>query len=192
MTDSDSSRRKRKGKEKQGRTRRDGKGRGWRRLDRVNIYTHTDIRGLKPRDGKAWYILETETSKGPATAGDKLQLEQTTENQAELTALLTAVRRVKIGCELHIYTDSAFAAAGWTMDWISGWKKNDWKNRKGDPVAFREMWQELDQIINGHHTEFHVKEYHEYSAWFRIEAERERKESYVREIRRIQLSGRNQ
>lgn len=154
-------------------------------MDRVNIYTHTDIRGLKPRDGTAWYILETETSKGPATAGDKLRMEQTTENRAEMTALLTAARRVKIGCELHIYTESAFVAAGWKMDWISGWKKNGWKTKTGEPVAFCEMWQELDQIISCHHTEFHVGEYHAYSAWFKFEAERERKESYVRQIRRI-------
>lgn len=157
-------------------------------MDRVNIYTYTDIRGLKPRDGTAWYILEAETSRGPATAGDKLRLEQVTENRAELTALLTAIRRIKIGCEIHIYTESEFAAAGWTMDWISGWKKNDWKTRKGEPVAFCEMWQELDGIISCHHTEFHVREHHAYSVWFKFEAERaekERKESHVREIRRI-------
>ncbi|MCM1192916.1 MAG: hypothetical protein NC123_15590 [Butyrivibrio sp.] len=148
-------------------------------MDRVNIYTYTDVRGVNLGNGAAWYILETETRKGPATAGKKLQLEQVTENQAELTVLLEAARRIRLGCELHIYTESTFVAAGWTMNWISGWKRNDWKTRKGKPVAFSEMWQELDQITGCRHTEIHIKEYHAYSKWFKFEAERERKKKYV-------------
>lgn len=140
----------------------------------VNIYTHTDIRGLKKKDGNAWYIIETETSKGPANVGDKIHLEQCTEKQAELTALLAAVRRIRGECEIHIYTDSSFVAAGWTVGWIEGWKEKDWKTRKGEPVAHCEIWQELEQLTSAHELIFHVKEHHSYSEWFNFENRREK------------------
>lgn len=140
----------------------------------MNIYTYTDIKGLKKKDGVARYILEVETSKGTATAGDKIQLEQCTENQAELTALLAAVRRLRGECEIHIFTDSSFVAAGWTVGWIEGWKAKDWKTKKGEPVAFCEMWQEIDQILSSHPVEIHLKERHSYSGWFEFETKREK------------------
>lgn len=158
----------------------------------MNIYTYTDIKGLKKEDGSAWYILEVETSKGPATVGDKINLEQNTGNQAELTALLAAVRRLKGECEVHIFTESKFVAAGWAAGWIEGWKQNAWKTKKGEPVAYCEMWQEIDQIISSHPLQIHLKEHHSYSGWFEFEAKREKEKKHVREIRRIQLSRRNQ
>lgn len=155
------------------------------KLNRVDIYINTDIRGPRARDGTAWYILETETSRGPANVGDKLRLEQSTEKQAELTALLAAARRIRGACELHIFTESQFLAAGWRLGWIEGWKKNGWKTSKGEPVAFYEMWQELDQILSIRPTEFHIGEHHSYSSWFKFEEKREKERRDVREVRRV-------
>lgn len=149
------------------------------KLNRVDIYINTDIRGVKARDGTAWYILETETYRGPANVGDKLRLEQHTEKQAELAALLAAARRIRGACELHIFTESEFVAAGWRLGWIEGWKKNDWKTSRGEPVSFGAMWQELDQLIGGHPTEFHIREHHPYSEWFKFEAKREKEKRHV-------------
>ncbi len=139
---------------------------------KVNIYTYTNIRGLRKKDGVAWYILETMTSKGEASVGDKLQLEQCTGNQAQLTVLLEAVRRLKEALEVHVYTESSFVAAGWRSGWIEGWKKTEWMTQKGEPVAYREMWQELEERLRVHNVIFHVKESHPYSGWFAFEEEK--------------------
>lgn len=155
------------------------------KLNRVDIYINTDIRGPRARDGNAWYILETETSRGPANVGDKLRLEQCTEKQAELTALLAAARRIKGACEIHIFTESQFLAAGWRLGWIEGWKKSGWKTSRGEPVAFSEMWQELDQILSNRPAEFHIGEHHSYSSWFKFEEKREKERRNVREVRRV-------
>lgn len=176
-------REKRAGREKAGKAEQQAEapkaGKEPEKLSRVDIYINTDIRGVKARDGTAWYILETETSRGPANAGDKLRLEQNTEKQAELAALLAAVRRIRGACELHIYTESEFVAAGWRLGWIEGWKKNDWKTSRGEPVAFCEMWQELDRLIGVCPVEFHIREHHSYSAWFKFEAKREKERRHV-------------
>lgn len=140
---------------------------------RVNIYTFSGIRGMKRKNGTIWYILEAVTEKGNATAGDKVKLEAVTGNQSELQALLLAARRLKKESEVHIYTESSFVAAGWTQGWIRNWQKNHWKTAKGEPVAFEEMWRELEQLLLRHHVEFHVKEQHSFRTWFESEARRD-------------------
>ena len=91
---------------------------------KVNIYTYSGIKGMKRKNGIVRYILEAETEKGNATAGDKVKLEEVTGNQAELEALLLAVRRLKKPSEVHIYTESNYVAAGWTQGWIKNWQQN--------------------------------------------------------------------
>lgn len=178
--------RKKAGKaEQQAGTGRRPAGKEPEKLSRVDIYINTDIRGVKARDGTAWYILETETSRGPANVGDKLRLEQCTEKKAVLTALLAAARRIRGACELHIYTESQFLAAGWQLGWIEGWKKNGWKTSRGGPVSCSEAWQELDQLIGTCPVEFHIGEHHSYSSWFKFEEKREKERRDVREVRRV-------
>ena len=137
---------------------------------KVNIYTYSGIKGMKRKNGIVRYILEAETEKGNATAGDKVKLEEVTGNQAELEALLLAVRRLKKPSEVHIYTESNYVAAGWTQGWIKNWQQNHWKTAKGEPVAFEEIWRELEQRLILHHVEFHVKEPHSFRTWFESEA----------------------
>lgn len=137
----------------------------------VNLYTYTNIKSIKPRDGTIWYILETETVKGPASIGNAVQVEQLTANAAELKALLMAMRRLKSGCEVHIYTESQYVVSG-IESWMKDWKKNNWKNSKGEPVAHWEMWKELEQLISEQKIKLHQKEHHSYYNWFTHEAKR--------------------
>lgn len=140
---------------------------------RVNIYTYSSIRGMKKTKGKIWYILEAETAKGNATLSDKVELTDVSGNQAELQALLLAVRRMKKPSEVHIFTDSTYVAAGWQQGWIKKWQQNHWKTAKGEPVAYSEIWQELEQRLVSHHVEFHVKEQHSFREWLESEARHE-------------------
>lgn len=139
---------------------------------RVNIYTHSGIHGMKKKVGYIWYVLEAETEKGPVAKAEKVKIAESTENQAELYALLLAVRRLTKQVELHIYTDSAYVAAGWKQDWLKNWKKNNWRTAKGEPVAFAQFWQELGTRAAAHHVEIHLKEQHSYNSWFESEERR--------------------
>jgi ribonuclease HI len=140
-------------------------------MTRINIYTYSGIKGLKKANGSVWYILECETGKGPATAGDKVRLEDVTGNHAELFAVLLAIRRVKKQSEIHIFTESQYVAAG--FNWMDQWKQNGWQTKKGEPVSHSEEWQELDRARLQNHIEIHLKEQHSYKGWLESEARRD-------------------
>jgi ribonuclease HI len=77
--------------------------------------------------------------------GDK----NTTNNRMELTAAIRALATLKHCCRVEIYTDSQYVKNG-ISSWINSWKKNGWKNSKGEPVVNKDLWQELDELVSRH------------------------------------------
>lgn len=145
-------------------------------VDIVNIYTYTNRKGPGKKNAAFTYILETETSKGPATLSKTEYLELATENQTELKAITSAVKRLKKPCLINIYTDSFYVAAGYEQKRLEKWIENDWKNAKGKPVANMEEWQEMAKILGIHQFQFFVGLKHSYYSWMKSETEKREKE----------------
>lgn len=145
-------------------------------MDRVHIYTYTDIRGPRKRTGYYIYLLEWKTAKGPATL-HKIEKVTTpeTEHRIQLTAVIKALRRLRKNCDLVIHTHSEYVAAGINKGWLQKWAENDWKNGKGEPVANKPEWQEMAELLNAHEFEFHAGR-HAYSEWMEREIRKEREE----------------
>ncbi len=141
-------------------------------MDEVKIYTYTNIKGPGKRSGAFTYLLETETSKGLATLNKTEFLESATENRAELTALIKALQRLTKPCILTIHTDSPYVAAGYTQNRIKNWIKTGWTNAKGEPVANKEEWQKIAELLGRHMVSFVVREWHSYKAWLVAETEK--------------------
>lgn len=141
-------------------------------MKKVNIYTRTSFSGIKKQSGVGLYILEMPTEKGPATLQGSVKLEDMTQNAAELTVIREALKRLKEKVEIDIYTESTYAAAGWTEEWIETWKKNDWLTAKGKEVSNRELWQEIDEMLKGNLFRFHTEEPHPYRKWLKDEVKR--------------------
>lgn len=116
-------------------------------MQTVNIYIYTTIRGPQKQDGAYIYVLETMTSKGPATCSKAGTMNKVTKNQACLFALSAAIKRIFRQCELIIHVDSVFVASC-AEKWLADWRKNDWKNAKGQQVANAEAWKEIAFLFN--------------------------------------------
>ena len=143
-------------------------------MDRVHIYTYTDIRGPRKRAGYYIYLLEQQTGKGPATLHKIEKVEEpATENKVQLMAAVGALRRLTRNCDLVIHTHSEYVAAGFTKGWLQKWAGNDWKNGKGEPVANRTEWEEIAGLLNAHEFEFYAGK-HAYSEWMEREIRKER------------------
>jgi len=87
---------------------------------------------------------------------------QTTNNRMELTAAIEALRALNAHARVDLYTDSTYVKKGIT-EWISNWKKNDWKRRSGKrllPVKNADLWRELDRLVAKHDVAFHWVEGH--------------------------------
>ena len=74
---------------------------------------------------------------------------ETTNNQMELLAAITALETLDRASHITIFTDSTYVKNGVTQ-WIHGWKRNGWKTAAKKPVKNAELWQRLDQAAARH------------------------------------------
>ena len=72
-----------------------------------------------------------------------------TNNRMELTAALEALRALKRGCNVHLYTDSEYLKRGVT-EWMPGWKARGWKRGKQGEVKNLDLWLAIDEEIQRH------------------------------------------
>lgn len=143
----------------------------------VNIYTMTDIKGPRRRDGFYVYLAEMPTEKGPATWGIyPKKIESTTENRAELTALKEALQTLGRSCELDIYTESAHIASALEEGWLKEWQDNGWKNAKGKEISNRDLWQETAELLHGHSYRVHTGKHHSFTNVMRFDLKKKRME----------------
>jgi ribonuclease HI len=88
--------------------------------------------------GWAWFVDERSWSAGGIASG--------TNQQAELMAILAALRGIPGDVPLQVRTDSQYALNACTK-WIPGWKAKEWKRSDGKPVANVTLMRELDHAI---------------------------------------------
>lgn len=76
--------------------------------------------------------------------------ENTTNNQMELTAAIMALDKLKVACEVELYSDSAYLINAFNEGWITNWQLNGFKNANKKEVANVDLWQKLIEFNNTH------------------------------------------
>ncbi len=79
---------------------------------------------------------------------------ETTNNVMEVTAVIEGLKLLKFSCNVEVYSDSAYLVNAFNEHWIENWKKNGWKNSKKEDVKNRNLWEELDKLMNIHNVTF--------------------------------------
>lgn len=103
----------------------------------VTIYTDG---GCKPNPGPGgWGVLLIYGQVEKTLSGGAAQ---TTNNQMELTAAITALEALKEPCAVTLYTDSEYMKKGIT-EWMYNWQRNGWLTASKKPVKNKELWQRL-------------------------------------------------
>ena len=75
-----------------------------------------------------------------------MPIPEATNNMCELLAIVEACRWAKEVYPLEkitIRTDSAYCHNCWAQKWYENWLRNGWKNSKKEPVANKQLWQQL-------------------------------------------------
>ncbi len=106
----------------------------------IKIYTDGSCIGNPGNGGWAAILLINE--KKIKIKGYK---KNTTNNQMELTAPIKALKKIPIGEKIEIYTDSKYVKIGIT-EWVTKWKKNNWKTSSKKKVKNIDLWKELDNL----------------------------------------------
>ena len=82
-------------------------------------------------------------------------VENTTNNRMELLAVIEGLKKLKIACEVDIYSDSAYVTNAFLQNWIGNWHKNGWKGSDKKDVKNKDMWIELLNLTNIHKVVWH-------------------------------------
>jgi ribonuclease HI len=73
----------------------------------------------------------------------------TTNNRMEMSAALEALKRLRVSCEVVLWTDSIYLRDGITK-WIRGWKARGWRTSTNETVKNAALWKELDAESTKH------------------------------------------
>jgi len=76
---------------------------------------------------------------------------ETTNNQMELMAAISALETLDRASSITVVTDSSYVKDG-VSTWIHGWKRNGWKTAAKKPVKNVELWQRLDAAQARHNV----------------------------------------
>ncbi len=117
--------------------------------EKVIIYTDGACSG-NPGPGGWGAILMYKGIKKEISGGSK----DTTNNIMEVTAVIEALKCLKVESDVQVYSDSAYTVNAFNQKWIFGWIKKGWKTASGDPVKNKELWQELYSLTQKHKVEF--------------------------------------
>ena len=118
-------------------------------MKQVIIYTDGACRG-NPGPGGWGALIKFDGTEMEIFGGQK----NTTNNQMELSASIEGLAALKEKCSVELFTDSKYVMDGITQ-WITNWKKNNWRTAAKKDVKNRELWQELDQLISYHQVQWH-------------------------------------
>lgn len=141
----------------------------------VNIYMYHTIHSPGTKAGSFTYILETEINGKVATLTKTDILEPMTENRAELTVLLKALKRLRKECDVLIIGAGAYIKQG-VESWLEKWIEADWKNAKGKDVANKEEWQQFLEFSQKYNIKICEPCSHSYSYWIQTTTDKKEKE----------------
>jgi ribonuclease HI len=99
-------------------------------------------------------LPETDKELFSQYADDKFVLDiygsadPTTNQHMEIQAVVEAFKRItNYRTPVHVFSDSAYLINCMKEGWWHGWITNGWRNSKKQPVANRESWEQLIEIM---------------------------------------------
>lgn len=119
----------------------------------IDIYTDGSTKGNGTENavGGWGYIIIIKKNYIQTEIKYSLQVENTTNNRMELTAIIEALNKVSYllkdkfsDCKkINIHTDSAYIQNCYSQQWYIKWLKNGWVNSKKEAVKNKDLWTRL-------------------------------------------------
>ena len=66
----------------------------------------------------------------------------------ELTAAISALKKMAKGDSAEIFTDSAYLKRAFNEGWLENWKLNGWMTTNNRSVSNQDLWKELDKLVS--------------------------------------------
>lgn len=115
----------------------------------IQVATDGSALGNPGPGGWCWYVDD-----GRWEAGGEPDV---TNNRMELEAVRRALLAIPRSEAIYFVCDSKYTISAVT-EWVAGWKRRGWVNSKGDPVANRDLIEEILTLMAGRQIRFqHVR-----------------------------------
>ena len=107
----------------------------------TTVYTDGSCLGNPGPGGWAWAVPD-----GPYASGAD---PRTTNQRMEITAVLEALRALLPSGEgeVLVRSDSTYVVYCFRDRWWAGWRRRAWRNSQGKPVANRDLWEPLIELV---------------------------------------------
>jgi ribonuclease HI len=104
------------------------------------VYTDGSCLGNPGRGGWAWAVPDGAFASGAEA--------HTTNQRMEVTAVLEALRALwSPGRSIEVVSDSTYVVNCFRDAWWEGWLRRGWKNSQNKPVANRDLWEPLVELV---------------------------------------------
>jgi ribonuclease HI len=107
----------------------------------IKLYTDGACKG-NPGIGGWGVLVKTENEQRELSGFS----ENTTNNRMELLAVIEGLKFIEPNMVIIITTDSQYVKNG-INQWIINWKRNGWKTASKKPVKNKDLWVELDSLV---------------------------------------------
>ena len=74
---------------------------------------------------------------------------RTTVAEMEIVAAIEALRSLPPGVRVELHSDSQYLIYGISV-FVSKWKRDGWRNRRGSEIQHRQLWTELTRLNAKH------------------------------------------
>jgi ribonuclease HI len=102
------------------------------------VYTDGACRGNPGPGGWAWASSKEHFGSGAEA--------HTTNQRMEIKAVIEALKACADD-PIEIVSDSTYVTKCFLDRWHEGWLRRGWKNTQGQPVANRDLWEELFALV---------------------------------------------
>lgn len=127
---------------------------------RVIIYTDGACSG-NPGPGGWAAVLNYNDKVKEISGGER----HTTNQRMELMAAHEALKCLTAPCDVLLHSDSAYLINCFRNKWYVAWRKNGWRNSKGEPVQNRDLWELLLTQTERHSVHFEKVKGHAGVQW---------------------------
>ena len=134
-------------------------------MSKIAIYTDGACSGNGRGDARGgWAAIHVHSSGVRELSGAE---SNATNQRMELRAAIEALKALTAPTQVTLYSDSTYVVNCFRDRWYEAWRQNGWRNKKKHPIANRELWEELLELVEarGHAVDFRKVVGHANKAW---------------------------
>lgn len=122
----------------------------------IQIWTDGACSGNPGKGGAAAVIRNINGTIKELTFHEEQSTNQRMEIKAVIIAISEIIKNSHAGKNIEIYSDSAYVCNCINQQWYKKWFENGWMNSKKEPIANRDLWENLFEGLSALEKEYKV------------------------------------